>query len=296
MKRLLILPLLLTALIAAAPQDDDVTIVLAGDSTVTDKAGWAPGLAVLLGSEIELLNHARGGRSSRTFREDGLWEKALATKADYVLIQFGHNDEPGTNRSTDRGTEFPRFMRMYVEEARAAGMKPILVTPLVRRQFKADGKIESSLSRHAEIVRAIAQEMKVPLIELHDRSLAVCNALGRDACVALLSTEKPTGGYDGTHLTPAGAMVMRDRRRRAERGCARAGSAHSRRSRCRIHPARAQRIGPALIPPVLMRIGLHDDSIGRSSLISMCRRSGWLPIDFGRAARRNEPGVFPTFA
>ncbi len=50
--------------------------------------------------------------------------------------------------------------------------------------------------------------MNVPLIELHDRSLAVCNALGRDACTALLSTEKPAGGYDGTHLTPAGSMLM----------------------------------------------------------------------------------------
>jgi pectinesterase len=87
-------------------------------------------------------------------------------------------------------------------------MKPILVTPLVRRQFKEDGKIQSSLARHAEIVREIAKEMNVPLIELHDRSLAVCNALGKDACIALLSTTKPNGGFDGTHLTPVGSMLM----------------------------------------------------------------------------------------
>ena len=185
-----------------------VRIALAGDSTMTDKAGWGPGLAALLADDVELLNLSRGGRSSRTFREEGSWDKVLATKADYVLIQFGHNDEPGTNRSTDRETEFPKFMRQYVEDARAAGMKPILVTPLVRRQFKEDGKIQSSLSRHAEIVRGIAKDMNVPLIELHDRSLAVCNALGKDACTALLSTEKAGGGYDGTHLTPPGAMLM----------------------------------------------------------------------------------------
>ena len=210
MKRVLIVfPLLLVALGAAATQPAaKLRIVLAGDSTVTDKAGWGVGFAALLADDVELLNHSRGGRSSRTFREEKSWDKVLATKADYVLIQFGHNDEPGTNRSTDRETQFPTFMRQYVEEARAAGIKPILVTPLVRRQFKDSGKIESSLSRHAEIVRAVAKEMNVPLIELHDRSLAVCNALGRDACTALLSTEKPTGGYDGTHLTPAGSMLM----------------------------------------------------------------------------------------
>ena len=210
MKRsLLAIPFLMIALGAAATQPAaKLKIVLAGDSTVTDKAGWGVGFAALLADDVQLLNHSRGGRSSRTFREEGSWEKVLATKADYVLIQFGHNDEPGTNRSTDRETEFPKFMRLYVEEARAARMKPILVTPLVRRQFKENGKIESSLARHAEIVRAIAKEMNVPLIELHDRSLAVCNALGKDACTALLSTEKPTGGYDGTHLTPAGSMLV----------------------------------------------------------------------------------------
>jgi len=205
----IVLPLLLIALGSATSRPaPKLRIVLAGDSTVTDNAGWGVGFGALLADDVELLNHSRGGRSSRTFREEGSWEKVLATKADYVLIQFGHNDEPGTNRSTDRETEFPKFMRQYVIEARTAGMKPILVTPLVRRQFKENGKIESSLSRHAEIVRAIAKEMNVPLIELHDRSLAVCNALGRDACIAMLSTEKPTGGYDGTHLTLTGSMLM----------------------------------------------------------------------------------------
>jgi pectinesterase len=185
-----------------------VTIVLAGDSTVTDKAGWGLGFAALLREDVELINLSRGGRSSRTFREEGHWRKCLETKADYVLIQFGHNDEPGTNRSTDRETEFPKFMRQYVEESRASGIKPVLVTPLVRRQFQSDGKIQSSLARHAEIVRRIAAETKTPLIELHDRSLAVCDALGKETCIAVLSTRKPDGNFDGTHLTPAGSTVM----------------------------------------------------------------------------------------
>jgi pectinesterase len=199
---------LLVLLLMAAPVTAKVKIVLAGDSTVTDKAGWGLGFAELLGNDVELLNLSRGGRSSRTFREDGLWAKCLETRADYVLVQFGHNDEPGTNRSTDREKEFPKFMRQFVEETRAAGMKPVLVTPLVRRQFKEDGRIRSSLARHAEIVKQIAAEMNVPLVDLHDRSLAVCDALGREVCVALMSQPKPNGDHDGTHLTRAGSMIM----------------------------------------------------------------------------------------
>jgi pectinesterase len=202
------LAFLLTAPTTTPATRPAVRIVLAGDSTMTDQAGWGPGLAVLLTDDVELINLSRGGRSSRTFHDEGSWKMCLDARPDYVLIQFGHNDEPGTDRSTDRETEFPRNMRRYVVEARAAGIRPILVTPLVRRQFKDDGLIHSSLARHAEIVRQIAAEERVPLIELHDRSQRVCEALGREACVALLSTEKPTGGYDGTHLTPPGARLM----------------------------------------------------------------------------------------
>ena len=99
-------------------------------------------------------------------------------------------------------------MRRYVDEARAAGMRPVLVTPLVRRQFQDDGKIRSSLARHAEIVRDIAREMSVPLVDLHDRSLAACDALGPGVCTALMSRPKPDGKYDGTHLTRAGGQIM----------------------------------------------------------------------------------------
>lgn len=189
-------------------QPAKVTILLVGDSTVTDKAGWSVGFKQLLRDHVELINTARGGRSSRTFRQEGSWDKATQNHADYVLIQFGHNDEPGTDRSTDINTEFPMYMREYVEDARKAGIKPVLVTPLVRRQFQKDGLIKSSLAQHAQIVREIAKEMNVPLIDLHDRSMAVCDAMGKEACIALLSTTKPNGQFDGTHLTPAGSALM----------------------------------------------------------------------------------------
>jgi lysophospholipase L1-like esterase len=184
-------------------------IVLVGDSTVTDKAGWGVGFKQLLGDGVESSNTSLGGRSSKSFRDEGHWDKMIAAGGDYVLIQFGHNDQPG--KGSARETTLDQFranMKRYAEEARATGMKPILVTPLTRREFKEDGKIHSSLAGHAQIVKEVAAELDVPLIDLHKRSLAVCDAMGKEACIAVLSTTKPDGTFDGTHLTPAGSMLF----------------------------------------------------------------------------------------
>src|SRR5438067_5585325 len=144
---------------AAAPK---IRIVLVGDSTVTDKQGWGPGFKALLKDDGECLNLALGGRSSKSYRDEGHWDEVLKTKADYVLIQFGHNDQPGMNkgpaRETDANTEYRANMKRYVEEARAAGMKPVLVTSLTRRQFRDDGKIHSTLVPYVDVVKQIAAE------------------------------------------------------------------------------------------------------------------------------------------
>jgi lysophospholipase L1-like esterase len=95
-----------------------------------------------------------------------------------VLIQFGHNDQPGKpGRSTDLATEFPANMKRYVEEVRAAGAKPVLVTPLTRRSFK-DGKLIDDLGPWAEAVRKVAVETNTPLVDLHARSAAAVQTMG----------------------------------------------------------------------------------------------------------------------
>ena len=199
----------LTVLAAASTALAGPRIALVGDSTVTDKAGWGVGFAKLLGDDVECVNRSLGGRSSKSFRNEGHWDKLIASPADYVLIQFGHNDQPGKGHERETTIdEYRANMKRYVEEARAAGMKPVLVTPLTRREFKGDDRIHSSLTSHAQIVKDVAGEMDVPLIDLHERSLAVCNAIGKDACISLLSTTKPDGTFDGTHLTPAGSMLF----------------------------------------------------------------------------------------
>src|SRR5215470_324952 len=109
-----------------------IKIVLVGDSTVTDNAGWGLGFKQFLTDGAECINTSQGGRSSESFRREGRWTNALALYGDYYLVQFGHNNEPGKpGRSTDMPT-FVSNMVSYVEEARAAGAKPVLVTPLTR--------------------------------------------------------------------------------------------------------------------------------------------------------------------
>lgn len=200
-----------TAAVAApAPPAKPVHIVLVGDSTVTDNAGWGLGFRQFLGDGIQLSNTARGGRSSMSFIVEGSWEKALALRGDYYLIQFGHNDEPGKPGRSTTEEEYRRYMERYVDETRAVGATPVLVTSLVRRQFKTKDNlhlITSSLQNRAEIVRAIAREKHVPLVELHDRSKALCEKLGRDGCL-VFSPPKENGQFDGTHLNAEGYVMF----------------------------------------------------------------------------------------
>lgn len=191
---------------ATAPK---TTIVLVGDSTVTDDAGWGLGFKQFLTAEVECINTARGGRSSQSFLTEGRWTNALALKGNYYLIQFGHNNEPGKpGRSTDMPT-FVANLKQYVDEARAIGAKPVLITPLTRRQWdKANpGKIKSSLAPYAEEVRQIAAEKNVPLVDLQARSIELCESLGPEKCLEFSPLKKSDAGkpaYDGTHLNAQG--------------------------------------------------------------------------------------------
>ncbi|MEY4916403.1 MAG: hypothetical protein RL616_316 [Verrucomicrobiota bacterium] len=191
-----------------------IQFVLVGDSTVTDNAGWGLGFKQFLTADAGCTNTSQGGRSSESFRREGRWTNALALKGDYYLIQFGHNNEPGKpGRSTDMPT-FVSNMVSYVEEAQASGAKPVLVTPLTRRQWdKAHpGKIKSSLAPYAEEVRKIAAEKNVPLVDLQARSIELCESLGPEKCLEFSPPKivdgTNTGGFDGTHLNLKGRVLF----------------------------------------------------------------------------------------
>jgi lysophospholipase L1-like esterase len=171
-------------------------IVLVGDSTTAVQGGWGPSFcAQHVTSFLACVNLARGGRSSYNYRAEGSWDIALHElrkgpyQAVYVLVQFGHNDQPGKpGRSTDLATEFPDNLRRYVREIRAAGAQPVLLTPLTRRQFK-NGELLQDLEPWAQATRKVAAEMEVPLVDLHARSQALVQGMG--PVLAMRTAQRP---------------------------------------------------------------------------------------------------------
>jgi pectinesterase len=184
-----------------------IRIILVGDSTVNDQGGWGAGFKQLIDEQIECVNYAQNGRSSKSFIEEGHWQKALADGADYVLIQFGHNDMPGKGpaRETDPNTTYRDYMSRYVDDSRAIGAVPVLVTSMTRRNFR-DGKVVTLLGDYAQAVRDLAREKNVPLVDLHASSIRLLSRLGP----AESDTLGPIvdGRPDRTHLSSKGQAVM----------------------------------------------------------------------------------------
>ena len=195
---------------AAKLPDHKISFVIVGDTTAKDRQGWGPGFKSFLTDRATCNNMAVGGRSSKKFIDEGRLTKALALKGDYYLIQFGHNDESAKDENkTDPNTTYRQFLTRYIDEARAIGAKPVLVTSLVRRQWdKSDpNKINSTLTPYAEAVKLLAKEKNVPLVDLHARSKELCEQLGKEKCNEL-SAVKDNGQIDNSHLNDKGSVVF----------------------------------------------------------------------------------------
>jgi lysophospholipase L1-like esterase len=186
-----------------------VRVVLVGDSTVTDDSGWGAGFKQTVASNVEVVNTAANGRSSKSFIDEGRWRDALGKRGQYYLIQFGHNDEPGKGpeRETDPATTYYANMARYVDETRAIGATPILVTSLVRRLYTDNGTIRSTQIPYVESVRKLAADKKVPLVDLFAISRADAESAGDDVW-ADLSPRDDKGQVDRTHLNAKGSEVV----------------------------------------------------------------------------------------
>src|SRR4051812_18852347 len=200
--------LVLSASVPAARQapGQHVRIALVGDSTVAEGGGWGPGFRAAGGPEIEVLNFAQNGRSSKSYRTEGFWEPALAARPHYVLIQFGHNDNPGKglDRETDPGTTYAANLSRYLDEARGAGAVPILVTSIVRRNMTPDDTVVADANvAYVEAVRRLGEARHVPVMDMYALTLHQCERLGRAGCDAL-GARTAAGTLDTTHLGPLG--------------------------------------------------------------------------------------------
>jgi len=202
------------------------TLFLAGDSTMAPKlpekrpeTGWGEALEAQADpSVIAISNHARNGRSTRTFISEGRWQAILDAlhPGDWVMIQFGHND--ASEQKIDRYTppdQYRANLSRFVAEVRERGGQPILLTPVMRRRFDEQGNFYDTHGRYAQIVRAVAEADAVTLVDMHALSGALLLTLGEDHSrdlFLILPPGKfdnyPAGLDDNTHFSPAGAEIM----------------------------------------------------------------------------------------
>src|ERR1041384_5483180 len=214
------------ALVCSIPVSAQITIYLAGDSTCAAKlpekrpeTGWGEMLQQYFDpARVRIENHAQNGRSTKTFISEGRWQAIVdkLKKGDWVFVQFGHNDE-----SKEKGERYtpPDAYRAnlirFIGDVKAKGAHIALLTPVMRRKFDSGGVFVDTHGEYPGIVRSVAREQKVPLIDMHRKSEAVIKRYGVEGSRALFLQLKPgenanypNGIEDNTHFRPAGAEEM----------------------------------------------------------------------------------------
>ena len=161
-----------------------------GDSTVQynnistwPQCGMGQALDLYLVPGITVCNHARNGRSTKSFREEGLWApvEAALRPGDLLLIQFGHNDEKSEDPVRYAAPEqYAANLLAYAREAQAKGALPVLITPLVRRHFEGD-RLTPTHGAYPDAVRQLAAREALPLIDLTATSAQLVQQLGEPA-------------------------------------------------------------------------------------------------------------------
>lgn len=211
--------LLLLCLSAGHALAEPQRVFIAADSTAASygperapQAGWGQMLQGWLDPDRwQVRNHAVGGRSTRSFIDEGRLDAIAAQigKGDVLLIQFGHNDakfeDPG--RYTDPKTDYPRLLARYIEVARGKGATPILITPVARLLYDF-GSLVDTHGLYTEAVKRVAEEQKVGLIDLNASSMAWIRALGEQGAKPYFMFVPEQDKADGTHFSTAGAAAV----------------------------------------------------------------------------------------
>lgn len=211
----------------AAAQKPPVVVYLAGDSTLAEKksdkrpeTGWGEFLQNHFDeSKVRIENHAQNGRSTKSFVDEGRWQAIVdkLKKGDYVFIEFGHNDQKKEDpkRFAAANADYRTNLIRFVSEVRAKKAFPVLLTPVVRRRFDEQGKFYDTHGEYPNAVRAVAAELKVPLIDLHRASENTLVELGAENSKKLFLILKagehpnyPQGIEDNTHFSANGAAAM----------------------------------------------------------------------------------------
>lgn len=191
-----------------------ITVHYIGDSTVArnnihsyPQTGMSQGLELYLKESVRLISYAKNGRSTKSFLDEGRFaavEQAMKP-GDYLLIQFGHNDEkPDAARHTDPETSFQENLHIFIRAARKSGAYPVLITPIARRLFDDAGNFKpNSHGDYPDAVRKVAADASVPVIDLTVVTEDYLSQLGDASSKPLFMWPK-----DNTHLKPEGAVRM----------------------------------------------------------------------------------------
>ncbi len=218
----------LCACVASAAQTTP-TIFLIGDSTVNTRTagqlGWGDPISAFFDqTKVSVENRARGGRSSRTFLTEGLWDQIVSRlqPGDFVLMQFGHNDggslTEGRGRASLKGTgeetqeitnqagarevvhTFGWYLRRYVADTKAKGATPVVLSPVPRNIWR-DGKVVRASNDYGKWAAESARAEDAAFIDLNDLVARRYEQAGQEHVTAVYF------GVDHTHTTPAGARV-----------------------------------------------------------------------------------------
>jgi pectinesterase len=197
---------------------------LIGDSTMADKeikaypeTGWGMPFANFFDSTVRVDNRAKNGRSTKSFIAEKRWDAVLQElkEGDYVLIQFGHNDEVPTKATYTPPADFAANLVRMIKDSRDKKALPVLITPVARRKFDTAGNIQETHADYAGIVRKVAAAQDVPLIDLDKESQALLQGLGPEHSKLLFNyltpgehPNYPDGRQDDTHFSELGARKM----------------------------------------------------------------------------------------
>jgi len=222
MKNIIIVLLLFS--LTACIQKENPTLFLIGDSTMANKPdleyperGWGQLLPTFFDkNKIEIENHAKNGRSTRSFIYESRWDTVLSKikPGDFVVIQFAHNDDViSKSRTYSTHIEFRYNLSKYIKETMAKGAHPILCTPIVRRNF-IDSLLVETHGEYPNIIRTVANQFKVPLIDLQHESKELLIKLGEEKSKPIylqippnIYKKVPNGKIDNTHFSEFGAKT-----------------------------------------------------------------------------------------
>jgi len=223
--RKLFIPVIILLVAFSFPEKKAITLWLCGDSTMSVKdkraypeTGWGMPFVYFWDSTVTVENLAKNGRSTSSFRNEGIWKKVIneAKEGDYVFIQFGHNDEVPTKKTYTNEIEFRKNLNQYVAEARSKKATPVLLTPMARRSFDSlSGKIKGTHDVYAQIIRDVAKEENVVLFDMDKKTQALYQQMGVENSKLLFNHLKPgehpnypDGKDDNTHFSELGARKV----------------------------------------------------------------------------------------